>query len=270
MIIVGGQAIEAPGLNVQSFADGLHRFSGRARARSRVTATIVHETAGRTAAGTVSTLIQRGLGVHFIIGPEGIVYQHADLLEEMPHCKGHNVGSIGIEIVSPYYPRVLRAGDPWSEVLEAPWAHEGRYVVPTLAQLEATTRLVAWTASIHADAEGLAVPADWPGLIGRRFYLSPAKSLSSPKPGFYAHHQAGGHADGAFPALFTWLRIAASMTPQEAYDEARRRTKGARGFVDVGDLMRARPEPTPTPNPDADEGLLGLAIASFLLLQGSA
>lgn len=243
-MIIGGRRVRGPqGVELRTYADGLHRFRGRAR--PRVDAVVVHETAGRTVEGTVRTLIDRKLGIHFIVGADGAAYQHAEPFEEVAHCKGHNARSLGIEVVSPYYPRLVRESDPWTRTIDAPWAHEGQYALPTLAQAEATMRLVAWLASVDAASEGLTIPFEWPGLLGRRFHLSPAKNLANPKPGIYAHMQTGGHADGAWLLLYAWMRIVAGMGPAEAYEEAARRATGARAWVDVGDLMALPPPVVP-------------------------
>ena len=55
-------------------------------------------------------------------------------------------------------------------------------------------------------------------------------------PGIYAHTYFH-HADGAWLALYAWLRLEAGMRECIAYEEAIRRATGVRRHVDLADLM---------------------------------
>ena len=78
------------------------------------------------------------------------------------HAGGHNGPSDGVEVVNPYYPTVLQEGLPWGRVIEAPWAHRERYVLPTPEQAEATASLIGWLTSPKAGQ--LKIPRNWLGL----------------------------------------------------------------------------------------------------------
>ena len=233
--VVGGRSIEPPaGLDVRSFRHpDVHRFSGRDRTGRAVTEVVVHESVTRSAADTVSVLKRRKLGVHLIVAPDGGITQHGDLaLDRLAHAGGHNGPSVGVEVVSPYYPQYLRDDLPWSRVIDAPWAHHGRYVLPTPEQADATARLVGWLTS---SAAGLSIPRTWRGLEGTRLAMGRVSDGDQRRPGVWAHHYFH-HADGAWLVLYAWLRLEAGLTSCTAYEEAARRATGARRNVDVADL----------------------------------
>jgi len=235
--IVAGEVLEPPvGLDVRSLRDPeVHRFTGRDRTGRAVTEVVVHESVTRSAADTVSVLKRRGLGVHLIVAPDGRVTQHGDLAHDrLAHAGGHNGPSVGIEVVSPYYPKYLRDGLPWSRVIDAPWAHRDRYVLPTPEQAEATARLVGWLTS--SDAAGLSIPRTWRGLDGAHLAMGRVPDGDKRRPGIWAH-QYFHHADGAWLVLYAWLRLEAGLAPCAAYEDAVRRAEGARRRVDLGDLI---------------------------------
>ncbi len=237
--IVDGRPFSPPeGVSAQNYLQhGVHRFPGRNRAGKPVTEVIVHETVTRSVASTVKVLERRKLGVHLIVGPDGVVTQHGDLAcDRLAHAGGHNAPSVGIEVVNPYYPKYLKPGLPWSTVIEAPWAHKKRYVLPTPEQAEATSRLVAWLTS--PEANGLCIPRCWVGLADGALAMGRVPRSRRSNPGIYAHHYFG-HADGAWLVLYAWLRIVAGQKQEAAYREATARAVGARRSVDLADLMEA-------------------------------
>ena len=182
-LVVGGRPLAPPaGLDVRSFHDqDIHRFAGRDRSGRAVTEVVVHESVTRSAEATVRVLVRRGLGVHLVVAPDGRVTQHGDLAHDrLAHAAGHNGPSVGIEVVSPYYPAYLRDGLPWRRTLEAPWAHRGRYVLPTPEQAEALARLVGWLTS--PEAEGLAIPRRWVGLDGTRLAMGRVEGADRCRP----------------------------------------------------------------------------------------
>ena len=234
--IVAGEVLEPPaGLDLRSFRDpNVHRFTGRERAGSTVTEVVVHESVTRSAPDTVAVLKRRGLGVHLIVAPDGRVTQHGDLsLDRLAHAGGHNGPSVGVEVVNPYYPTHLRDGLPWSRVIDAPWAHRDRYVLPTPEQAEATARLVGWLTS---PAAGLSIPRTWRGLEGTRLAMGRVADGDQRRPGVWAHHYFH-HADGAWLVLYAWLRLEAGLASCTAYEEAALRATGARRNIDVADLI---------------------------------
>ena len=234
--VVAGRVLPAPcGLDVTNFNDSeVHRFAGRDRSGRAITEVIVHESVTRSVADTVAVLERRRLGVHLVVAADGRVIQHGDLAHDrLAHAGGHNGPSVGIEVVSPYYPKYLRDGLPWSRVIDARWAHRGRYVLPTPEQAEATSKLVGWL--ISPEAEGLSIPRTWIGLDGSRLAMGRVEGADQRRPGIYVHH-AFGHADGSWLVLYAWLRLEAGLAPCAAYEEAARRAKGAHRVIDLSDL----------------------------------
>jgi hypothetical protein len=238
-VVRGVATPEVDGLAVRTFADGELRFAAKGR-RACVTELVVHETVTRSVESTLGVLKKRGLGVHLVLGPDGQLTQHGDLAADVLWHAGpvHNGPSFGVEVVNPYYPRLLRKGLPWGRVIEAPWAHEGQYVLPTPAQAEAVAALVRWATS--APAPGVEVPRRWPGLRAGSFQLGPLAEASKALPGVLAHHYFG-HADGAWLVLYAWLRLEAGLAPDVAFDEAVRRATGVRRAAAVRDLPSAKP-----------------------------
>jgi hypothetical protein len=218
--VVGGVPLPPPrGLTVTNFLDpGVPRFRGQNRRGRTVNEFVVHETVTRSTADTVKVLQQRGLGVHMIMGPNGEMTQHGDLADDTQwHASQHNPVSVGIEVVNPYYPKYLRSGLPWTQVILAGWAHEGRYVVPTPQQAEAVAQLIGWITS--PAAAGLAIPRTWIGHSGSTMALGRVTGADKLRPGIYAHTYFG-HADGSWLVLYAFLRIEKGRAPAQAYAEA--------------------------------------------------
>ncbi len=219
--IVGGVPLSPPrGLSVTNFLDPkVLRFrAGRNRRGRTVNEFVVHETVTRSVADTVQILQKRGLSVHFIMGLNGEITQHGDLADDtLWHASQHNPVSVGIEVVNPYYPKYLRSGLPWTQVIKAGWAHEGRYVVPTPQQAEAVAQLIGWITS--PAATGLAIPRNWIGRSDSTMAMGRMVDAHNLKPGIYAHTYFG-HADGSWLMLYAFLRIEKGHAPAQAYAEA--------------------------------------------------
>ena len=236
--IVAGKPIDpSPGMDVLNFnAAGVHRFRCRDRAGKPVTELVIHETVTRSAEETVSVLKKRRLSVHLILDEHGRFTQHGDLANDnLAHASQHNVASVGIEVVNPYYPSYLKPGMAWSTVIDAPWAHKKKYVLPTPAQAEAVARFIEWVTS---PASGLAIPRTWIGRAGTKLAMAEVESAAKLKPGVYAHHYFG-HADGSLLVLYAWLRLEAGLAREAAFAEAVRRGTGVRWNVDLADLITA-------------------------------
>ncbi len=237
LIIADGVEVSGPaGVPVQTYeAHGLLRFAAQGKPRKRVTELVIHETVSSSVASTVEVLQKRGLSVHLILGPDGTLYQHGDLVRDVLwHAAGHNTNSFGVEVVNPYDPQQLQAGLPWTRVIDAPWSWKGRYVLPTPAQAEAVAQLVKWTTS--RPAPGIEVPRRWPGLQDGQFKLAAIPEAKQPLPGVLAH-QYFGHSDGSWLVLYAWLRLEAGLSPTAAYEEAARRATGSTGSVSVRNLL---------------------------------
>ena len=235
-LIAAGRDVEASSLRVRNFrAPGVVRFNGQSRIGRGVDELILHETVTRSTNATVNVLLKRKLGVQLIVGPDGEVTQHGDLAHDrLAHAGGHNGPSVGIEVVNPYYPKYASTKLPWKRIIDAPWAHQKRYVVPTPEQAEATAQLVRLLTS--GDVEGLSIPRTWRGLSGPRLAMSRLADGDQRAPGIYAHTYFH-HADGAWLVLYAWLRLEAGMPGCIAYEEAIRRATDVRRFVDLADLM---------------------------------
>lgn len=234
-ILVHGQELTVPGnLFVQNFRTaGIPSLRNAARRAAHVTQVIVHETVTSSARATVDVLQQRGLGVHFIVAPNGFINQHADLQDdECWHASEHNGPSVGIETVNPYSPQYMPKNGPWTTTIPAPWAAGGTYVLPTPDQAEAVTQLVAWLAS---PASKLAIPKRWAGLEEKKMFITRTPQ-SDRGDGIYAHDYFG-HMDGGWLVLYAWLRLEPGLAPTDAYREATRRTTNAKGMIDLGDYF---------------------------------
>lgn len=236
MIVAGADVVVPAGLRVRNYRDpDVTRFKGRDRTGRAVTELILHETVTRSTAATVRVLLKRKLGVQLIVGPDGEITQHGDLAQDrLAHAGGHNGPSVGIEVVNPYYPKYASAKLPWKRIIDAPWAHQRRYVLPTPEQAEATAQLVRLLTSDYV--EELSIPRTWRGLSGTRLAMSRLADGDQRVPGIYAHTYFH-HADGAWLVLYAWLRLEAGMPECIAYEEAIRRATGVRRFVDIADLM---------------------------------
>lgn len=242
-LVVRGVVARAPeGVPIRTFLEeGVERFPTRGRRRA-ATELVLHETVTRGVQSTVNALRKGGLSVHLILGPDGTVTQHGDLASDVLwHAgPGHNGPSFGVEVVNPYYPRLLAPSLPWSRVIRAPWADGGQYVLPTPAQAEATASLVRWATTAQAPAPGIEVPRRWPGLHEGRMALGRVEDAAKPTPGVLAHHYFG-HADGAWLVLYAWLRLEAGLAPTVAFEEAARRATDATHAADVRDLLPPAP-----------------------------
>jgi len=240
-LVVRGVVARAPeGVPIRTFLEeGVERFPTRGRRRA-ATELVLHETVTRSVPATVDALGRQGLGVHLILGPDGALTQHGDLASDVLwHAgPGHNAHSFGVEVVNPYYPRLLAPGLPWGRIIDAPWADGGLYVLPTPAQAEAVASLVRWATSAPGTAPGIEVPRRWPGLRGGVMALGRVAEAVASAPGVLAH-QYFAHADGAWLVLYAWLRLEGGLAPDVAFEEAARRATGVRQAADVRDLFPA-------------------------------
>jgi N-acetyl-anhydromuramyl-L-alanine amidase AmpD len=215
---------------------------GSPRQRPRVTQIVIHESIthdpdvledepGEADDATERVLDRRHLGVHIMIGvgPDGAaqVVQHNDLRDALSHTgRPVNDLSVGLEIVNPYYDR---AGI-WTQIIDAPWAHKGRYTLPIPVQVEAAYQIIEalWAASGGAR-EGLHIPRTFWGQSGDSFSLSPVDGDKA-RAGVLAHYHYGHHADGAWVALYCAIR-ARGLSPADSYRAAREIAAGARRAV---------------------------------------
>lgn len=211
------------------------RLTGPPRKRKVVDEIVLHESVTRSTEITIGVLKRRNLGVHFIIGPDGKITQHGDLvLDQLAHAgRIHNSRSIGVEIVNPYYPKYNFCG-PWSTIIQARWAHQKQYVVPMPEQAESTYLLVK--ALLATKEERFNVPTNWIGFDPTKKRLAMARITRArlPVAGVIAH-TAFGHADGAWPMLYCILREEGD--PRWAYENAIILATTNRWFVDLRGVL---------------------------------
>lgn len=230
--------------------EGFPRAAHRERWDQPVDTVIIHESVTRSAEDTVAVLSRERTtksgstyrcGVHLMIGPDGVVYQMADIADDRTvHTGGgYNAGTIAIEIVNPYKPEHLEGHElPWEDVIEdAPWASGDAYVVPTLEQCEALVAVLRWlsvTRCGRVKIGDVTERATWPAAAEKSFALwrvpgGPAGDLT----GVVAHHHAIDHSDGAFPALVAYLVLVKGMDTASARTLAMERAQGAKRSVEV-------------------------------------
>lgn len=161
---------------------------------------VLHESVTATRAATLAVLRKRGLGVHIIVDRDGTVTQHAPLSEQCAHAGKLNRRSIGVEVVNRYYGQ---HADPTDHVIDATWAHRGRYIVPPLAQCEAV-----WGVVEDLMGQFASIPSAFPGVTEAGFVWGrlpwPSRTWRVP-PGVLAHHRTD-HADGLFVEHYCWQR----------------------------------------------------------------
>ena len=241
-IIVHGLSLAAPPeLAVVNFQmSGVDRLWNSRRSAAEVTEVVIHETVTQSASAAAAVLRQRGLGVHFIVGYDGTVYQHADLQDdETWHALGHNPASVGIDVVNPFEKQYLpQLNPPWENELEVPWVRSNPYIVPTPEQSEAMCLLLEWLTS---PSSGLSIPLRWPGLTGNFLQMGrlPRADMG---PGIYAHRYFSEVEDGPWLVLYAWLRLVGGLGPATAYSEALRRA-AAVDAVDLSDLISSHLSP---------------------------
>lgn len=250
-IVANGKCLSPfVGMRVLNFLNpAVYRFKNQKRKAGTTDEFVQHETASTNWKGTVATLSPkslknpngRNLGVHFIVDYDGSIYQHGDIETDLLwHAGKHSDRSVGTELVNPYYPAWMpKKNSPWSQVIDAPWAHQGKYVVPTIQSLEANFLLTEWLISEHS---GLKIPRDWKSIIGNKYDMDRISNGEKPSPGIWSH-VCFGHADGAFPTLYNWLRSERGLNSQYAFTETLKLTTGARGMADLTYYSSANDKP---------------------------
>lgn len=203
--IVDAEFIEPPeGVEVRNFVfDGEPLFKSKPR-KKLLQHFVLHETAGRTAAGCKKSLLHKGYGVQLVLDRKGIVTCHGDLLNDvMVHANQLNKTSIGIEIVNPYAPKIARKMNV--QTIPAEWwtwcpdKKDRRYVLPSQAQLDTLVILVPWLCNL------LDIPYEFPtaGLNAKQRKIKGWKTppmgwRAKPGPGVVAHRDFASHADGRY------------------------------------------------------------------------
>jgi hypothetical protein len=208
------------------------QFAGLPMMPKPPTALLIHESVTRSADFSFKVLTKRNLSVQTVISETGDFIQHADLFARAQHAgAARNPIAIGCEVTNPYYEHLLKPGLVWADVIDAPWAHKGRYVLPTPAQAETCSR---WIDFATAPGSPVGVPREWPGLSGG--FMSMGRVKAPLRRGIVAHCYFA-HADGAWLVLYAWLRIVCALGPAAAYAEAKRRATGVR-MVDLREMAK--------------------------------
>ena len=232
-IVIDGKFYAPPeGVRVKNFfASSVPRFKRLKLKRSpTITAVVIHETETSSVKSTVSTLLKRGSGAHFIVAPDGSVTQHGDLVKDyFKHANHYNCQSVGIEVVNPYH--ASRLGPPWKETLTARWVFGKNYIVPTPQQAETVYKLIEW---LTQQSYGrLQIPRTWIGKQDNDFAMNRAPGTGFRKAdrkcrrpaktnGILAHTNiyGSGHADGAWLVLYAYLRSEHEYPAAKAYERA--------------------------------------------------
>lgn len=218
------------------------RFHPAPRPLSQVNEVVLHATVGTTLEGAVRVLKTRKdretgvllkLSTHLIIDEHGVAHLTAEFDTRARHCGAHNGQSVGIDIVTPYYPKGGQAPAPWGRVIAAPWADDGAdevhdYVLPTLAQMSTLVDVLRY---LTGPGGAIPCPATFVGAVGGRFRMGLLSDAAKLRPGIWSHQHAGTHADGSWPALVAYLAMEQGMAVEDAYETAARLATGARGWV---------------------------------------
>lgn len=182
---------------------------------------VLHETGGNTAGGCEATLLKKGLGIHFILGPDGWLSNHADCITEFVyHAGAVNKRSIGIEVVNPYSP--VYDAQPYEKTIPAEWwtwvpseksvelvlkkkgwtSVPKAYCVPTDIQMRIMRVLPRWLCSVVGIPYVFPTQGFGPKKIGRSGVMKvDPKKLGA---GVACHRDFANHADGRYllEALF--------------------------------------------------------------------
>lgn len=174
------------------------------RRRRAVDLVVLHESVTWTVADCVKVLNRRGLSVHYIVDVDGAVTQHAPETRACRHAGSpYNHRAIAVEVINRYYGEHARDGQL---VIDAVWAHKGRYIMPPRDQLEATHELVVEVRARH-DLPAIYPSGDGPFSWGRADVGAATVS---------AHHR-WHHADALVPEHYCQLRDL-GLGPHTAYD----------------------------------------------------
>lgn len=155
-VLVGGRRVAVRGVRVVlPGAVGGYRVPAAQRRPAPPTAIVLHDTVTCSTSGTIAVLERRGVGTHFLVDPDGTVFQTADPATDVVwHAEGWNLTGVGVDVVTPIDPDVRCAGGAWPMHGPTPWAPRG-YWDYTDAQKRAVRALVP------ALARALGVPYTW-------------------------------------------------------------------------------------------------------------
>jgi hypothetical protein len=195
--------LDAGGRAVNYIEDGEPHLSNGPR-KQLLTTFVLHETAGNSATGCKDTLRKKGLGIHLILGKDGLISNHADLMTEICwHASQCNPVSVGMEVVNPYRPEL--ASDPHGPIIAAPWwcwvpkGEKRLYCCPTDVQMAVALALVPWL----CGQIGVITRYPTRDLDRKKQQITgwrkpPLGWSAKPGPGIVAHRDFASHADGRY------------------------------------------------------------------------
>jgi|GEM_PF-4529670 len=211
-LIINDRSTELPrellsaGITSSNYRDDWHhRICPHFRAKPRkkhLDHLVLHETAGNSATGCIRTLQRKRYGVHLIIWGNGHISNHLDLMDETGvHANQCNKTSVGIEIVNPYAPSLVKPIWGIGDFLSAQWwtwcpdKKDRRYVLPHEAQLKTLRYLIPWL------CDYLDIPYKFPTrhLNNKQRKIKRWWLRRKPGRGVVAHRDFGRHADGRYP-----------------------------------------------------------------------
>lgn len=179
--------------------------------RGHVDQIVIHESVTKDAATARAVLKKRGLGVDFIVDENGdFGVENPTFLRHYTQHAGpdHNERSVGLEVVNLYYPK----HNPEGQQIQAVWAHQGRYLVPSQKQLE-----TAWQA-VQVLVKVTKTPLRFPCIDKEKGTMYWGRHKNYKLPGIMAHHRSN-HADGLFIEYYCFLR-SEGFQEKEAFDLA--------------------------------------------------
>ncbi len=177
------------------------------RRRGPPTQIVIHESGMNAVGSTERTLLNKDLGVHYIV-TSGKTYSYGNPETDVfSHTPGFNSGSIGIEFNHAYHSKS-------GTVIPAPWFSKGKYTLPSQAKLEQLYKTVVLVAKQNN------IPITYGSVSGGTYHFGAGVGKSG---GIITHRGAtsgkGAHTDGTFPQLYMVLRDR-GLTPSEAYEWA--------------------------------------------------
>jgi len=80
------------------------------------------------------------IGYHFVIGPDGTIYEGRDIRVRGAHVELKNTGKVGVLLLGDFEPGLGIEIGPWE--FRIPWDHDDPG--PTALQVQSTTDLIRW------------------------------------------------------------------------------------------------------------------------------
>lgn len=176
-LLVDGREIRC---NAIVRSDARFRFAALGK-RTTTRAVVVHHTAGKGSHHQVySTLVKRGLSVHFCVNGDGEIWQYADASLRCSHAGAANSWSVGIEVVNPAREIPVRGDYPRQVVVEEIHGVDVRHTTFTAEQVKSVLALTEALCRAYGlphevpmangDVVATALPRDrleaWRGVLG--------------------------------------------------------------------------------------------------------